>query len=79
MKMLERNLPSNYSVRVWYFRSKGEENGAFCTRVKLIKDNCEIVGYAHSVAHPKKEKHPSRKMGRAIAVGRAMAQHFRNH
>lgn len=72
MKMLEKNLPSDVRVRVMYQHT---DTGKLDATIAVLYDTHSnaTLGVGRSMVNHRKEKNPSRKMGRAIAVGRAMA------
>lgn len=76
MKMVESNLPETMTVRVYHQHT---ENGKLDATVAVVYDreSGETLGYGRALVNHRKEKSPSRKIGRAVAVGRAMQQALR--
>lgn len=73
MKMIERNLPSTMRVKV--FHQHTAHGKLDCTvAVVYDKDSGEKLGIGRALVNHRKEKTPSRKVGRQVAVGRAMRQ-----
>jgi len=75
MKMTENNLPDGYTVQVIYHYT---DKRVLDVTVAYLKHDDLFVSMGRSHVNHKKEKAPTRKMGRHIAVGRAMAAHFRS-
>lgn len=73
MKMLEKNLPESMKVRVFH---QHLDTGKLDSTVAVVydKDSGVVVGMGRALVNHRKEKSPSRKMGRTVAVGRAMRQ-----
>lgn len=73
MKMLERNIPETMKVKV--FHQHTDHGKLDCTvAVVYDKDSGEKLGIGRALVNHRKEKTPSRKIGRQVAVGRAMRQ-----
>lgn len=72
MKLIEKNIPDSMRVSVSYQHSS--EGGRLDATVATLYDRetGETVGVGRALVNHRKEKHPSRKIGRAIAIGRAM-------
>lgn len=71
MKFVESNVPEGIRVYVRRFVSNDE----YVTKCDLIEEGSNaIVCSAEARCHP--NDNPSRKIGRAIAVGRAVKQFF---
>lgn len=70
MKNVEHNLPEQYHLRVKHLHNN---NGHLTATHATIYDGDKVVGFGQAVVG-KNEKSPSRRIGRAIAVGRAMKQ-----
>lgn len=73
MKMIERNLPSNMKLRVHHQHTDGGKLDA-TVAVVYDRDSGDVLGMGRALVNHRKEKSPSRKIGRAVAVGRAMQQ-----
>lgn len=73
MKMIEKNLPEGMKVRVHH---QHLDNGRLDNTVAVVydADSGEELGFGRALVNHRKEKSPSRKIGRAVAVGRAMTK-----
>lgn len=67
-KMIERNLPEGLTLNVRYVKNGA---GRITRTVATISEDGLVVGLGEARTS-KRELHPNRKMGRHIAVGRAM-------
>lgn len=71
MKFVESNVPEGIKVFVRRFT----DNGEYVTKCELIEEQSNaIVCAAESRCHP--NDNPNRRIGRAIAVGRAIKTYF---
>lgn len=75
MKMLEKNLPDTAKVSVYHQHT---DNGRLDSTVAVVfdRETGDTLGVGRALVNHRKEKSPSRKMGRQIAVGRAMRSAF---
>lgn len=73
MKMIESNLPETMTLRVYHQHT---EHGKLDSTLAVVydKQSGETLGIGHALVNHRKEKSPSRKIGRAVAVGRAMTK-----
>lgn len=81
MKLTEANVPEYLTVRVVYLfegrtsknqlKKIGKTNTNYVTLARLVDDDGNVV--AEGRAACSQEDNPSRKIGRHIAVGRALA------
>lgn len=69
MKLIEKNLPTNVSIKVIYDR-EGVQKRIVRTHAVLL-DGDRLLGVGTATANAN-EPSPSKKVGRAIAIGRAM-------
>ena len=68
MKYKEANIPEGLRLHVRHFSSV-HSSSKWITEARLMRDGVEVA-YGVSSCNPK--DNPSRKIGRAIAVGRAL-------
>ena len=76
MKLIEKNIPEGMKVRVYHQHTAHGKLDA-TVAVLFDVDTNATVGVGRALVNHRKEKSPSRRMGRAMAVGRAMADAFR--
>lgn len=84
MKYVEENVPSHLKVKVVHLHEGcvsrnqlkriGRTNTKYVTICKLVNDKDEVVSVGISACSPKES--PTRQVGRAVAVGRALAMYF---
>ena len=76
MKMIEKNIPENWKLHVEHQHTN---HGRLDATVAVILDKItnRPIGAGRALVNHRKEKSPSRKMGRHIAVGRAMVDAYK--
>lgn len=70
MKYKEANIPHYLKLKVYHRRPESDDVSTWTTEATLYTADNQLAGYGLAKCNPK--DNPSRKVGRAIAVGRAL-------